>query len=151
MTTDQAQQQIIEDFEGLDDWMDRYAVIIDLGNSLPAIDPKYKTPEHLIEGCQSRVWLNAEIDPQGKVTYTADSDAIIVKGIISLLVKVLSGHTPEEILECDLHFIDRIGLSEHLSPTRSNGLLSMVRQMKMYALAYKAKGEGNNSEDQQKP
>ncbi len=130
--------------------MDRYAVIIDLGNSLETIDAKYKTPEHLIEGCQSRVWLNAELDEQGKITYTADSDAIIVKGIISLLVKVRSGHTPDEILDCELHFIDRIGLSDHLSPTRSNGLLAMVKQMKMYALAFKAKEE-DKSKGQQTP
>ena len=116
--------------------MDRYACIIDLGNALPPIDEKYKTPEHLIEGCQSRVWLNAEYR-DGKVYYTADSDAIIVKGIISMLIDVLSGHTPQEILDSDLHFIDTIGLSTHLSPTRSNGLLAMVKQMRLYALAFK--------------
>ncbi len=121
----------------LDDWMDRYAYIIDLGNALPPIDEKYKTPQHLIEGCQSRVWLNAELTPEGTVTFTADSDAIIVKGIISMLIEVLSGHTPQEILDADLYFIPEIGLSEHLSPTRSNGLLAMVKQMKMYALAFK--------------
>ena len=116
--------------------MDRYAYIIDMGNALPPIDEKYKTPDHLIEGCQSRVWLNAEYR-DGKVYYTADSDAIIVKGIISMLVDVLSGHTPQEILDSDLHFIDAIGLSTHLSPTRSNGLLAMVKQMRLYALAFK--------------
>lgn len=140
MTIDQRQEEIIEEFSGIDDWMDRYGYIIDLGNSLPPIDGRYKTPEHLIEGCQSRVWLNADYSG-GLINYTADSDAIIVKGIISLLIDVLSGHTPDEILDADLHFIDAIGLSEHLSPTRSNGLLAMVKQMKMYALAYKAKAE----------
>ena len=114
-------------------------MIIDLGNSLPPIDEKYRTPEHLIEGCQSRVWINAELTPEGKVHYTADSDAIIVKGIISLLVKVLDNQTPDDILSADLHFIDDIGLSEHLSPTRSNGLLAMLKQMRLYALAFKAK------------
>lgn len=138
MTIDQKQDEIIDEFSGIDDWMDRYGYIIDLGNSLPAIDEKYKTPDHLIEGCQSRVWLNADYS-DGKVRYTADSDAIIVKGIISLLISVLSDHTPDEILASDLHFIDAIGLSEHLSPTRSNGLLAMVKQMKMYALAFKSK------------
>lgn len=138
MTIDEKQDEIIDEFSGIDDWMDRYGYIIDLGNSLPSIDEKYKTPDHLIEGCQSRVWLNADYS-DGKVRYTADSDAIIVKGIISLLISVLSDHTPDEILSSDLHFIDAIGLSEHLSPTRSNGLLAMVKQMKMYALAFKSK------------
>ena len=141
MTIDQQQQEIIEDFSGLDDWMDRYGMIIDLGNSLPEIDEKYRTPDHLIEGCQSRVWLNAELTPEGKVHYTADSDAIIVKGIISLLIKVLDDQTPDDILASDLHFIDAIGLSEHLSPTRSNGLLAMVKQMRLYAMAFKARQE----------
>ncbi len=138
MTINGKQEEIISEFQDIDDWMDRYAYIIDLGNALPPIDEKYKTPEHLIEGCQSRVWLNAELK-DGKVHYTADSDAIIVKGIISLLVSVLNDHTPDEILSSDLHFIDAIGLSEHLSPTRSNGLLAMVKQMKLDALAFKAK------------
>ena len=120
----------------LDDWMDRYAYIIDLGNSLPPIAEEYKTPQNLIEGCQSRVWLHADMNGDGRVEFTADSDAIIVKGIISMLIEVLSGHAPKEILDADLYFIDRIGLSEHLSPTRSNGLLAMVKQIKMYALAY---------------
>lgn len=133
----EVQDEIIEEFVEIEDWMDRYACIIDLGNSLPPIDEKYKTPEHIIEGCQSRVWLNAEL-VDGNIVYTADSDAIIVKGIISLLIKVLSGNTPDDILNCDLYFIDRIGLAEHLSPTRSNGLVAMVKQMKMYALAFKA-------------
>lgn len=131
------QDEIIEEFVEIEDWMDRYGCIIDLGNSLPPIDEKYKTHEHIIEGCQSRVWLNAEL-VDGNIVYTADSDAIIVKGIISLLIKVLSGNTPDDILNCDLYFIDRIGLAEHLSPTRSNGLVAMVKQMKMYALAFKA-------------
>lgn len=138
MTINEKQQEIIDEFTDIEDWMDRYAYIIDLGNSLPPIDEKYKTPEHLIEGCQSRVWLNADYK-DGKIHYTADSDAIIVKGIISLLISVLNDHTPDEILDSDLHFIDAIGLSEHLSPTRSNGLLAMVKQMKLDALAYKAK------------
>lgn len=137
MTIDETQQEIIDEFTDIEDWMDRYAYIIDLGNALPAIDEKYRTPEHIIEGCQSRVWLNAELE-DGKIIFTADSDAIIVKGIISLLIKVLSGHTPDEILASDLHFIQAIGLAEHLSPTRSNGLAAMVKQMRMYALAYKA-------------
>lgn len=140
MTIDEIQQDIIDEFSDMEDWMDKYAYIIDLGNALPPIDVKYRTPENIIEGCQSRVWLNAEyID--GKIHFTADSDAIIVKGIISLLIKVLSDHTPDEILNSDLHFIQAIGLAEHLSPTRSNGLSAMVKQMKMYALAYKAKNE----------
>lgn len=143
MTIDEIQDEIIDEFSEVDDWMDRYAMIIDLGNQLPAIDTQYKTPEHLIEGCQSRVWLNAE-DRDGKVFYTADSDAIIVKGIISLLIKVFSGHTPQEILSADPYFIDRIGLAENLSPTRSNGLLSMVKQMRLYALAFDAQEKLNN-------
>ena len=141
MTINQIQDEIIDEFVDIEDWMDRYAYIIDLGNALPAIDEKYKTPQYIIEGCQSRVWLYAELNDEGKVVYTADSDAIIVKGIISLLIKVLSEHTPQEILDADLYFIDKIGLSEHLSPTRSNGLVAMVKQMKVYALAFKAKME----------
>lgn len=144
MTIDQAQQNIIEEFSDVEDWMDRYSMIIDLGNSLPPIDEKFRTPNHLIEGCQSRVWLNAEQTEDGKVHFTADSDAIIVKGIISMLISVLNDHTPQEILDADLYFIDRIGLSEHLSPTRSNGLLAMVKQMRMYALAFKTLNENNN-------
>lgn len=136
MTINEKQDEIIAEMSDLDDWMDRYAYIIDLGNALPPIADEYKTPQHLIEGCQSRVWLNADLTPEGKVDFTADSDAIIVKGIISMLIDVLSGHTPQEILDADLYFIDRIGLSEHLSPTRSNGLLAMVKQMRMYALAF---------------
>lgn len=139
MTINEIQDEIIDEFSELDDWMDRYGYIIDLGNQLPPIEEKYKTPQHLIEGCQSRVWINAEKNDDGKIEFTADSDAIIVKGIISLLIKVLNNQTPEDILNTDLYFIDKIGLSEHLSPTRSNGLLAMVKQMRAYALAYKGK------------
>ncbi|MBQ0121064.1 MAG: SufE family protein [Bacteroidales bacterium] len=131
------QDEIIEEFEGFTDWMDRYAVIIDMGNAMPALDEKYKTADNIIEGCQSRVWLQADYDA-GKLHFTADSDAIIVKGIISMLVRVLSGHTPAEILDADLYFIDRIGLHDHLSPTRSNGLVAMIKKIKAYALAFQA-------------
>ena len=133
------QEEIIDEFSGFDDWMDRYSYIIEMGNAVEPLDAKYKVPENIIEGCQSRVWLNAEQQPDGTITFSADSDAIIVKGIIALLIRVLSGHTPDEILESDLHFIEAIGLREHLSPTRSNGLLAMVKQMRMYALAFKAR------------
>lgn len=145
MTIDEIQDDIVAEFSEIDDWMDRYGMIIDLGNSLAPIDEQYRDPAHLIEGCQSRVWVNAELTPEGRVHYTADSDAIIVKGIISLLVKVLDNQTPDDILNADLHFIDDIGLSEHLSPTRSNGLLAMLKQMRLYALAFKAK-QGQESE-----
>lgn len=141
MAINKIQDEIIDEFVDIEDWMDRYAYIIDLGNALPPIDEKYKTPQYIIEGCQSRVWLYAELNDEGKIIYTADSDAIIVKGIISLLISVLSNHTPQEILDADLYFIDKIGLSEHLSPTRSNGLVAMVKQMKVYAFAFKAKME----------
>ncbi|MDE6352087.1 MAG: SufE family protein [Muribaculaceae bacterium] len=144
MTIQETENEIIDEFTDIDDWMDRYAMIIDMGNSLPPIDEKYRTPEHLIEGCQSRVWVNAELKDD-KVVYTADSDAVIVKGIISMLIKVLSNHTPDEILNAALSFIDKIGLAEHLSPTRSNGLLAMLKQMRLYALAYKTKLENNKS------
>lgn len=137
MTINEKQDELIDELSGLDDWMDRYSYIIDLGNQLPAIDESLKTPSHLIEGCQSRVWLDARLSPEGKVEFTADSDAIIVKGIISMLIDVLNSHTPQEILDADLYFIDRIGLSEHLSPTRSNGLLAMVKQMRLYATAFR--------------
>ena len=140
MTIQDKQDEIISEFSEIDDWMDRYGYIIDLGNSLPPIAEELKTPDRLIEGCQSRVWLDATLTPEGRVQYTADSDAIIVKGIISLLVSVLNDHTPDEILNADLHFIKDIGLSEHLSPTRSNGLVAMLKQMRAYAAAYKAKG-----------
>ncbi|MDE5807206.1 MAG: SufE family protein [Muribaculaceae bacterium] len=139
MTINQTQDEIIEEFEGLTDWMDRYAYIIDLGNTLPDFPESLKTPANLIEGCQSRVWIDAKEDQEGKLLFEADSDALIVKGIVALLLRVLSDHTPEEILNADLYFIDKIGLKEHLSPTRSNGLVSMVKQIHNYALAYKAK------------
>lgn len=139
MTINERQQEIIDEFTEIEDWLDRYAQIIDLGNDLPPIDERLKTPEHLIEGCQSRVWLDATLDERGHLHYVADSDAIIVKGIISMLISVLNDQTPDDILACDLHFIDAIGLSEHLSPTRSNGLLAMVKQMRLYALAFKTK------------
>ncbi|MDE7411850.1 MAG: SufE family protein [Paramuribaculum sp.] len=142
MTIDQIQDEIIDEFSEVDDWLDRYAMIIDMGNSLPPIEEKYKTPQHLIEGCQSRVWLNAE-ERDGKVYFTADSDAIIVKGIISMLIKVLNGHTPREIIDANLYFIERIGLAENLSPTRSNGLLAMVKQMRLYAVALDARDRLN--------
>lgn len=132
------QDEIIEEFSGLDDWMDKYAYIIELGNAVEPLEEKYKTPDNIIEGCQSRVWLVADQDGD-KVTFRADSDAIIVKGLISLLIRVLSGNSPQEILDADLYFMKEIGLQEHLSPTRSNGLLAMIKQMRVYALAYKAK------------
>ncbi len=139
MTIEESQQDVIEQFADIDDWMDRYACIIDMGNALDPLPENLKTPDRLIEGCQSRVWLDASLDEDGKVDFRADSDAIIVKGIISMLIEVLSGHTPDEILEADLHFINDIGLSEHLSPTRSNGLVAMMKQMRAYAAAFKMK------------
>ena len=142
ITLDEIQAEIIDEFSVFDDWMDKYQILIDMGNSLPPFDETYRIDQNLIEGCQSRVWLHAEYR-DGHIYFSADSDAIIVKGIISLLMKVLSGRTPDEILASDLHFIDAIGLKEHLSPTRSNGLLSMVKQMRLYALAYKTKGSEN--------
>jgi cysteine desulfuration protein SufE len=141
MTINQIQDEIIEEFTDIDDWMDRYAYIIDMGNVLPAMPEEFKTPQYLIEGCQSRAWLHAELNEQGQIHFTADSDAIIVKGIISMLLKVLSDHTPAEIADAELYFIDKIGLAENLSPTRSNGLAALVKQMKLYAIAYKAKLE----------
>lgn len=138
MTINEKQDEIIEEFSAFDDWMDKYALLIDLGNSLEPLEEKYKTPENLIEGCQSRVWLQADYE-NGKIVFKAESDAVIVKGIVSLLISVLSNHTPDEILDANLYFIDKIGLKEHLSPTRSNGLVSMVKQMHLYALAFKMK------------
>ena len=135
MTINEIQDEIIESFSVFDDWMDRYSLLIDMGNVLPPLDEKYKSENNLIEGCQSRVWLYAQFT-DGKVVYQAESDAVIVKGIVSLLIRVLSGHTPQEILKTDLYFIESIGLREHLSPTRSNGLVAMLKQMKMYALAF---------------
>lgn len=139
MTINELQDQVIEEFSDFDDWMDRYQLLIDLGNEQEPLDEQYKTEQNLIQGCQSRVWLQAD-EIEGKLVFRAESDALIVKGIIALLINVLSDHTPDEILESELYFIDKIGLREHLSPTRSNGLLSMVKQMRMYALAFKAKG-----------
>jgi len=138
MTINELQDNIIEEFSVFDDWMDKYGLLIDLGNSLAPLDERYKTENNLIEGCQSRVWLHAEY-VDGKVYYQGESDAIIVKGIVSLLISVLSEHTPQEILDADLYFIEKIGLKEHLSPTRSNGLVAMLKQMRMYALAFQAK------------
>ena len=140
MTINEIQEDIIAEFSDLEDWMDRYQLLIDMGNEQPPLDEKYKTETNLIEGCQSRVWLQADY-VDGKVLLQAESDALIVKGIVMLLIKVLSGHTPDEILDADLYFIDRIGLKDHLSPTRSNGLLAMVKQIRMYALAFKAKAQ----------
>lgn len=138
MTINELQDEVIEDFSALSDWMDKYQMLIDLGNELEPLDEQYKTQSNLIDGCQSRVWLQCD-DKEGKLYFTADSDALIVKGIIALLIRVVSGHTPQEIMNAELYFIDRIGLHEHLSPTRANGLLAMVKQMKMYALAFQAK------------
>ena len=147
MTINEIQDEIIEEFSGFDDWMDKYQLLIDLGNEQEPLEEKYKTEQNLIDGCQSRVWLVAEyIEERGKrkeergvIHFRAESDALIVKGIVALLIRVLSDHTPQEILEADLYFIEAIGLKEHLSPTRSNGLLAMVKQMRMYALAFQAK------------
>ena len=148
-TINEIQDEIIEEFAGFDDWMDKYQLLIDLGNEQEPLDEQYKTESNLIDGCQSRVWLQADL-VQGNecadgeeapvIRFRAESDALIVKGIVSLLIRVLSEHTPQEILDADLYFIDEIGLKEHLSPTRSNGLLAMVKQMRMYALAFQAKG-----------
>ena len=138
MSINELQDEVIAEFSDFDDLMDRYKMLIDLGNELQPLDEKYKTEQNLIVGCQSRVWLQAD-EVDGKVIFQAESDALIVKGIIALLIRVLSGHTPDEILNADLYFIDEIGLKDHLSPTRSNGLLSMVKQMRMYALAFKAR------------
>ncbi len=137
MTINELQDNVIEEFSAFDDWMDKYALLIDLGNSLAPLDEKYKTESNLIEGCQSRVWLQADYK-DGKIIFQGDSDAVIVKGIVSLLLGVLSDHTPQEILDADLYFIERIGLKEHLSPTRSNGLVAMVKQMHLYAVAFQA-------------
>lgn len=138
MTINEAQDEVIAGFEDFTDWMDKYQMLIDLGNDLDELDPKYKNDSNLIDGCQSRVWLQCDY-VDGKLVFTADSDALITKGIIALLIQVLSNHTPQEILDADLYFIDKIGLRQHLSPTRSNGLLAMVKQIKNYAIAYKAK------------
>lgn len=137
MTIDEIQDEIIEEFSEQDDWMDRYQLLIDLGNEQEPLDEKYKTEQNLIDGCQSRVWLQCDKNENGELHFSAESDALIVKGIISLLIRVLNDRTPDEILGTDLYFIDRIGLKEHLSPTRSNGLLAMIKQMRIYALAFK--------------
>ena len=142
MTINELQDEVIEEFSDFTDWMDKYQLLIDLGNEQKPLDEKYKTESNLIDGCQSRVWLQADY-VDGKIVFTAESDALIVKGIIALLIRVLSGHTPQEILDADLYFIERIGLKDHLSPTRSNGLLAMVKQIRMYALAFKMKNEQN--------
>ncbi|MBP5619732.1 MAG: SufE family protein [Bacteroidaceae bacterium] len=140
MRINEIQDEIIEEFSAFDDWMDKYQLLIDTGSDQEPLPEKYKTEQNLIDGCQSRVWLQADMTEEGLLHFQAESDALIVKGIIALLVRVLSDHTPQEILDADLYFIERIGLREHLSPTRSNGLLAMLKQMKMYALAFKAKG-----------
>ena len=138
MTTAEIQQQIIDEFSAFDDWMDKYNLLIEMGKDTPVIDAQYKTNNHLISGCQSRVWLHASFN-DNKVFFTADSDAVITKGIVNLLIRVLSGQSPDTILAADMGFLDQIGLKEHLSPTRSNGLLSMIKQMKMYAQVFKLK------------
>jgi len=135
---DKIQEQIIEEFSIFDDWLDKYDYLIGLSDDLPAISPEHRTEQYVIDGCQSRVWVDARLD-EGRVYYSADSDAIITKGIIALLIRVLNGRTPQEILDTELYFIDAIGLSENLSPTRSNGLLAMIKQMRMYAMAFAAK------------
>ena len=135
MTINEIQDEIIDEFSGFDDWMDKYQLLIDLGNEQEPLDDKYKTEQNLIDGCQSRVWLQADL-VDGLIHFSAESDALIVKGIVALLIRVMNDHTPQEILDADLYFIEQIGLKEHLSPTRSNGLLAMVKQIKMYALAF---------------
>ena len=142
---DQIQEQIIDEFSGFDDWLDKYDYLIELGNSLPEIDPQHRTNRYLINGCQSRVWVDARLE-EGRVYYSADSDAIITKGIIALLIRVMNGRTPNEIVDMELYFIDAIGLSENLSPTRSNGLTAMIKQMRLYALAFSS---ATNKNEQQ--
>jgi cysteine desulfuration protein SufE len=144
MTIKETQDELISDFSFMENWMDKYEHIIQLGKDLPLIAEKYKTPDNLIKGCQSRVWLHTEMQ-DGKLVFTADSDAVITKGLVSMMVTVFSGHTPKEIVESDIYFIDSIGLSSHLSPTRSNGLLSMLKQIKLYALAYQAKSQSQKN------
>ena len=141
MTINEIQDEIIEEFSGFDDWMDKYQLLIDLGNEQEPLEEKYKTEQNLIDGCQSRVWLQADMEDDGTLYFKAESDALIVKGIVALLIRVLSGHTAQEILDADLYFIEEIGLKEHLSPTRSNGLVAMVKQMRLYALAFNSKSE----------
>lgn len=139
MTINERQDDIIAEFQDFDDWMDKYQLLIDLGSEQAPLDAKYKTEQNLIDGCQSRVWLQADLTSEGRIHFQAESDALIVKGIVTLLIRVLNDQTPQDILDADLYFIDRIGLREHLSPTRSNGLLAMVKQMRMYALAFSTK------------
>lgn len=139
MTINEIQDEVIEEFQDFDDWMDRYQLLIDLGSEQAPLPNEYKTEQNLIDGCQSRVWLQADL-VDGRIHFQAESDALIVKGIVALLVRVLNDQTPQDILDADLYFIEKIGLREHLSPTRSNGLLAMLKQMKMYALAFKTKG-----------
>ena len=139
MTINEIQDEIIAEFSDYDDWMDKYQLLIDLGNDQEPLDEQYKNESNLIEGCQSRVWLQADLTDEGKIHFQAESDALIVKGIVTLLIRVLDNQTPDDILNADLYFIEQIGLREHLSPTRSNGLLAMMKQMRMYALAFKAK------------
>ena len=143
MTINEVQDTVIEEFSLFEDWMDKYNLLIDIGKNLPVIDPKYKTRDYLIEGCQSKVWLYPSFDGN-LISFSADSDAIITRGIVALLIKVLSNRTPEEILATELYFIEKIGLRQNLSPTRSNGLLSMVRQMKLYAMAFDARSKTKN-------
>lgn len=140
MNIDTKQDEIIEEFSIFDDWMDKYNYLIEISRELPPIDPKYKTNQYLIEGCQSKVWLNAELE-NGVLKFSADSDAIITKGIIALLIRVMNNQKPEDVMNVNLYFIDKIGLQQNLSPTRSNGLLAMIRQMKLYAVAYHAKNK----------
>lgn len=139
MTINEIQDEIIEEFQDFDDWMDRYQLLIDLGSDQSALPEQYKTEQNLIDGCQSRVWLQADLT-DGRIHFQAESDALIVKGIVALLIRVFDNQTPSDILNADLYFIDKIGLREHLSPTRSNGLLAMLKQIKLYALAYQTKG-----------
>lgn len=138
MTIEQVQQEIVAEFSMFDDWMDKYAYLIEMGNSLAPIDPAYKNDQNIIKGCQSQVWINAEY-ADGKLSYQGESDALIVKGLVALMLRVVNGHSPVEIINTDFHFVDQIGLKEHLSPTRSNGLLAMIKQIKLYAVAYNRK------------
>lgn len=140
MTIEEIQQEVIEEFADYEDWMDKYQLLIDLGGEQEPLPAEYKIESNLIDGCQSRVWLQADLTDEGKIHFQAESDALIVKGIVTLLIRVLDNQTPDDILNADLHFIEDIGLKEHLSPTRSNGLLAMLKQMKLYAMAFKMKG-----------
>ena len=139
-TIDQVQEKIVEEFDVFDDWMDKYSLIIEEGNKLEKLDESYKTPNNIIEGCQSRVWLQTDFE-NGKLYFRAESDAVIVKGLLALVLRIFSGRTPDEIISADLHFLKQIGLTEHLSPTRSNGLLAVIKQIRFYAIAFKAKAE----------